>query len=228
MLSCGDNGKVNFNIGTGSWNELTTDINDCLSLNTWYHIAATYDGTSQKLYINGELIKELSISDTAILTNTNSLMIGTSPEYLDRTFNGTIEEVRIWNTPLDSVQIRKNIYRTLTGLESGLVGYWQFNDGTDIILSDIIGGNQGTLTNMDEEDWVTSTAPVPFVTIIDGNWETNSIWDVGQNTPVHPWSRVMIKHNIILNSNMELIEITIDTNAVMTISTGDTLTTGGE
>ena len=39
------------------------------------------------------------------------------------------------------------------------VNYFQFNDGTDILASDIISGNHGNLTNMDDTDWVDSTIP---------------------------------------------------------------------
>ena len=83
-----------------------------------------------------------------------------------------------------------------------------------------------TLHNMDDADWVTSTAPIPFVTIGDGNWESNDTWNIGQNAPTTSWSRVMLKHNITLNENMELLDIVIETNAILNISTGNTLTVG--
>ncbi len=228
MLRCGDNGKVNFNIGTGNWNEITTDEADSLSLNTWYHLAATYDGASQKIYVNGVLLKEKSTSGN-VVANYYPLKIGMSPNYYDRTFAGEIDEVRIWNVALDSNQIRENMHRTLNGDEVNLVAYYRFDHISGIALSDHANNeNDGTLYNMYDSDWVTSTAPAPFFTVGNGNWETNSTWATGQTSPVHPWSRAMIKHNITLNSNMELIEMIIDTAAIMTISTGDTLTVGEE
>jgi hypothetical protein len=180
MLRCGDNGKVNFNIGTGAWNDLTTDEADSLSLNIWYHIAATYDGTTQKIYVNGVLVKEQSTSG-AVVVNPYSLMIGKSPAYPDRRYAGKIDEVRIWNIARNSVQIRKNMHRTLNGDEDNLVAYYRFDHISGTALSDRTSNDN------------------------DG-----------------------IKHNITLNSNMELLELIIDTNAIMTISTGDTLTVGGQ
>jgi uncharacterized protein (DUF2141 family) len=158
MLRCGDNGKVNFNIGTGSSNEITTDVQNSLTLENWYHIAATYNGNTQSIYINGELVKEKATSGN-ILTNSGNLRFGSSPSYTTRLFNGKMEEVRIWNIALDSIQIRENMNLPLTGSESGLVGYWQFNDGSGNLLSDIRNGNAGILSNMDENDWMTSTIP---------------------------------------------------------------------
>jgi len=81
---------------------------------------------------------------------------------------------------------------------------------------------------MDNGDWKTSTTPTPYYTKSDGGWGTDSTWAPGQNVPIHPWSRAMIKHNVTLNSNMNLIELSIDTNAVLNISTGSTITVDDE
>ena len=38
-----------------------------------------------------------------------------------------------------------------------LIGYWKFNEGTGSALTDnTSNSNNGTLTNMDSSDWVTS------------------------------------------------------------------------
>ncbi len=158
LLRCGDNGRLSFAIGTGIWDDLITDSEDALLLNTWYHVAATYDGFTQKIYVNGELIKE-RITNGNILSNNNELMFGMSPNYPNRTFNGLIEEVRLWNVACDSVQIRKNMHLPLSGFESGLVAYWQFNEGSGLETFDNVSGKTGTLSNMDDDDWVASTIP---------------------------------------------------------------------
>jgi hypothetical protein len=142
---------------------------------------------------------------------------------------GTLDEVRIWNVALDSNQIRVNMHRTLNGDEANLVAYYRFDHISGTVLSDRTSNdNDGTLYNMDDSDWVTSTAPAPFFTLVNGILEINSTCSTGQNAPVHTLSRVKIKHNNTLNSNIEVIEMVIDTNATMTISTGNTLTVGGE
>ncbi|MCH8987029.1 hypothetical protein IIA94_02575, partial [Patescibacteria group bacterium] len=42
----------------------------------------------------------------------------------------------------------------------GLVGYWDFEEGNGIIAADSSGnGNDGTLTNMTEDDWVAANNP---------------------------------------------------------------------
>ena len=181
----------------------------------WHHYCLTYDGSTAKLYYDGSYVAHLDIS---LNTGTHDIWIG---RWDNDYFNGKIDEMRIWDIALDSTQIRENVYRTLKNSGTGLLAYWQFNDGTGTTLLDVYGGNNGTLINMSETAWVSSTAPLPYITIQNGNWETNSTWDTDQNVPVHPWSRAKINHNISLNSNMEVIEMVIDANAVMTISSGN-------
>lgn len=158
MLRCGENGKVNFNIGTGAWKEITTDPADSLSLNTWYHIAATYNGINQRIYINGRLVKEKATSGN-ILANSQNLRFGSSQYYPTRRYNGKIEEVRLWNIALDSLQIRENMHLPLTGQEAGLVSYWQFNEGSGSATYDYVSSNYGNLVNMAGENWAASTIP---------------------------------------------------------------------
>ena len=64
-----------------------------------------------------------------------------------------------WDYARTEQDIRENMYLPLSGLETGLVSYWQFNEGSGITTADNISGNNGTLTNMAEEDWITSTIP---------------------------------------------------------------------
>nr|NQU91121.1 hypothetical protein [Bacteroidota bacterium] len=45
------------------------------------------------------------------------------------------------------------------GIETNLVGYWQFNDGSGAVLMDVLSGNDGDLINMEDADWVVSTIP---------------------------------------------------------------------
>jgi len=201
-----------------------------LSSDQWYHIALTInDNDTATVYLNGE-------SDIVFITPTRpptdgrfSIAQEWDPVVTSDFYSGLIDEVRIWDTARSETEISNNMHTVLAGNESGLVAYYRFDQTAGTVLPDRTANElDGTLHNMDDSDWVTSTAPVPYCTMQNGNWENNGSWGTGQNVPTHPWSRVKIKHNIILNSNMELIELTIDTNAVMTISSGDTLTVSGE
>jgi hypothetical protein len=85
----------------------------CITSNTtleegnWYHIVSTYDGNSQKIYINGVLDSQQSYNDaTGISVREYPLTIGTdmydgSPLYL----NATMDEIRLMNIALNEIQI---------------------------------------------------------------------------------------------------------------------------
>ena len=68
-----------------------------LATNSWSYLAATYDGTALRLYVNGTLAASQAASG-AITSSTNPLTIGSDPIW-GQYFNGLIDQVRIYNTP---------------------------------------------------------------------------------------------------------------------------------
>jgi len=99
------------------------------------------------------------ISDDAyeFIDNTNKKAIGMSN--YNTFFSGIMDEVRLWNVARDSMQIRENMCLRLTGEESGLIGYWQCNEGSGDTTYGLIGGHIGTLFNMADSSWINSTIP---------------------------------------------------------------------
>jgi hypothetical protein len=97
--------KLNTIMSNGTSNILV-DSKASIELNTWYHVAATYDGSSIKLYINGELDTSVTANLGALNSTTSlPLRIGamdyfSSPDYLEG-FEGIIDEVRISNKALE-------------------------------------------------------------------------------------------------------------------------------
>ncbi|WP_433216299.1 LamG-like jellyroll fold domain-containing protein [Microtetraspora malaysiensis] len=78
-----------------------------LAINTWSHIAGTYDGTSTKIYINGSLAGETTVSGN-VATGAAPLRIGGNNPFGDY-FSGLIDEVRIYNTALTQGQIQADM-----------------------------------------------------------------------------------------------------------------------
>jgi PKD repeat protein len=76
-----------------------------LALNTWSHLAGTYDGTTMRLYVNGVLVSSLAQSGP-IGTSLGSLMIGGNPLSAGKNFTGKIDEVRIYNRALGVSEIQ--------------------------------------------------------------------------------------------------------------------------
>jgi len=75
--------------------------------NQWTHIAATYDGTNTRLYLNGSLDTSTTSITGAVGSNTDSLYIGCdrfngAPAFI---FNGMLDNVRIWKSARTQTQI---------------------------------------------------------------------------------------------------------------------------
>jgi hypothetical protein len=121
----------------------------------WHHWAGTYDGQRMALYIDGEEVSYVNVTNT-ILTSSSELLIGM---YLNEWFRGVLDEVRIWNVGRTQLEIQNYMHQELTGSESGLVGYWQFNEGAGNTVFDLsLNGNNGLL--LGNVTWVNSTAPI--------------------------------------------------------------------
>jgi predicted outer membrane repeat protein len=228
--SAGANGFFLRLSGSSPYNGLDFDgkttQNNILSAGQWYHIAAVNNNGTRTLYVNGE-ITALSGTPGTIQANDNPLRIGVDFLASARYFNGEIDEVRIWNVARTEAQIREFMYQAVTGDKSGLVGYWQLNEESGTQAPEFAKGNTGTLTNMDDADWVTSTAPLPFVSIAIGNWSNPATWDAGQGVPVNDWSRVRISSDVTLDEDKTVIIIRINEGGSLRILNPKQLTVTG-
>ena len=79
-------------------------IKSNLLANTWYHIAASYNGTDLKIYLNGKL--EDSNSFRNPIFNTKNLTIGSGENPSLTAFKGVVDEVKIWNRDLTENEIK--------------------------------------------------------------------------------------------------------------------------
>ena len=142
-------------------------------INTWHHVAAVYnyDSGKVKLFIDGIKISENVDASGEINTSSDPLFIGTkypqapSGDY----FNGIIDEIRIWNIARTESDIQLNMGRELIGTETGLAGYWRFNEGLGSVAYDqTVNRNDGSLFGGAE--WITTGAPIApswFFTTMD-------------------------------------------------------------
>ncbi|MEW5759807.1 MAG: LamG-like jellyroll fold domain-containing protein [Candidatus Thermoplasmatota archaeon] len=93
-------GKVNFTIWNGSeYCSLISDI--ALEISKWNHVVGTYDGINARVYINGKIVGQKWVDKLSLLTG--SLNIGSFAG--TNSFNGRIDEVRIYNKPLSIEEI---------------------------------------------------------------------------------------------------------------------------
>jgi hypothetical protein len=75
-----------------------------LPLNTWTHIATTYDGANQRFYVNGVLVGTTP-GTGSIASNNGAIRIGGNNSSLNEFFAGMIDEVRVYNRALSAAEI---------------------------------------------------------------------------------------------------------------------------
>jgi len=128
----GTNGDVQWRATIGNQNRRI--CGGSLTLGNWHHLVGTYDGSQFNLYVDGTLAASVSRSGSITVNNVD-LTVGNRIA-LDRPFDGSIEEVRIWNRALTSQEVINNANQELSGSESGLVAYYKFNENTGQIGGD--------------------------------------------------------------------------------------------
>ena len=78
----------------------------------WTHLAATFDGTTERLYVNGTQVSSLAVSGS-ILTSSSPLKIGGNAIW-GEWFNGLIDEVRVYNRALTAAQIQTDMNTSIS------------------------------------------------------------------------------------------------------------------
>ncbi|MBX0290372.1 T9SS type A sorting domain-containing protein [Hymenobacter sp. HSC-4F20] len=150
------NGRVEAGFGTGTTLRSVQTGPQTITTNAWHQIAATFNGTLLTLYLNGNAIATLTSPATDAPGGTRVAYVGSAGPTGDNFFPGDIDEVSQWNRALSTAELRRLRHLTLSGTETGLISYLQFNDaGTT--TTDGVGGSAGTLTGATR---VSSTAPV--------------------------------------------------------------------
>jgi hypothetical protein len=84
-----------------------------LPLNTWSHLAATYDGSVLTLFVNGNQASNLTVGGP-IRNDPLPVRIGNS-QYPGEGFPGRIDEVRIYNRALTQSEIQNDMNTSIGG-----------------------------------------------------------------------------------------------------------------
>ncbi|WP_422103834.1 choice-of-anchor D domain-containing protein [Winogradskyella sp.] len=232
----------------------------------WHHVAAIYNGTTIALYIDGVLNR--SATRSAPVDTDDSFLIGAAGKgTITQHFRGNIDEVRVWDTALSLDQLRfvmnqeiednsgqvmgKVLPTSITKNDinaipwSDLAGYYPMSVYTYTNTDDASGnGNQGALRNLNTVD--RQTAPLPYQSTQDGNWDTSATWTNGdiQTIPgaasivdasvTVDWNIVRTSHNVTMdnsslpsgkNDNREVLALYVDANE-LTLSGDNAADTG--
>jgi hypothetical protein len=122
--------------------------------------------------LNGQLVKTGIKSDytvhPSLQLGTNNIKNGDGLNSNYGTYQGQLDEVRIWNKARTQAEIQSDFTKQLIGNESGLVGYWNFNSITGNTVQDLISSqNNGTIFEAESTNGFISPVVSPTILIVD-------------------------------------------------------------
>ena len=134
--------KIQYSVGSNTVSQSGDAI-----LNEWYFVTATYDGTTQRLYIDGSQSGSGATSQT--ISTTQNARIGSNSWIEANFWTGNLANVAIWNRALSSDEINSVMFKSVNALTSaesnGLQAWYSLDDISGTSVPDSSGnGNNGT------------------------------------------------------------------------------------
>ena len=139
QLSVTASGALQFEIRQAGTTKTVTSTTT-IPLNQWKHIAARYDGSALRVFINGTIDTATTAATGALVATTAPLWIGGDTTYL----NGALDDLSIYNRALSDAEI--------SNLSNNRVGRYEYHHlnalGSNIVLTD---DNQNVLARYEYE-----------------------------------------------------------------------------
>jgi hypothetical protein len=192
----------------------------------WHHVAFTVDGSQNTIvYLDGRNVHSFNYT---IITPSDASYIGTSGPTNRWLTNGRIDEVRIWNDVRTETELRENMCKMLTGNEQGLAAYYSFDNTSGTTLQNFTASTtyDGTLNNMENSDWVSSSAFNTWLNTSSSAWSTSTNWSRGStpgssdNVGVYSYAGGT---NVVLSGSPTVTNLLLGGSSAMTLSSGLTV-----
>ncbi|WP_339847127.1 choice-of-anchor D domain-containing protein [uncultured Dokdonia sp.] len=204
----------------GTTENLTASI--ALPQDEWHHIAVIYDGNTATFYIDG--IEDTSaVLNTPVSSDQHFLVAATNHQSPTSFFDGTIDEIRVWNQDLSQEQLRfimnqeiekftddsvngkiipqnisKNEVATIPWAD--LEMYLPMSKYTFTNVKDESDNNHvAAIKNLQTVDF--QTAPLPYVSTADGVWANTNTWTNG-TTQALPGAPSLVDGTLTIDWNI--------------------------
>lgn len=183
-----DNGSTNYWLGLSGSNEAEFNV-DCLgntsvissttitNTSDWYHIAGVKDGTELKIFVNGQLENTATCGSTGANTNSSPLLIGNDTD--NNYFNGTIDEVKLFDRAFFDEELENEFIATDAGTPSALTFPNILPDVSEIVGADVVVQTDAPgylLGVMQDGDMTNGSSTIPA---ISGSVGSPSAWVEG-------------------------------------------------
>jgi hypothetical protein len=141
-----------------------------IPLGVWHHVAATYDGVTWTLYLDGALEATLAVNRPACNVSAVAAALGSALNSTGAAagfFDGAIDEVRIWNVARTQAEIQATRFQSMSMGMPGLVGRWAFDESSGATAYETSGGNHhGSIVGTPVTNW-SRTACGAWVTAVE-------------------------------------------------------------
>ncbi|HII15248.1 MAG TPA: hypothetical protein HA362_02955, partial [Nanoarchaeota archaeon] len=154
--------------GTNSLGSSQEIASSAITPGNWYHLAFTWNSSVVKFYTNGLQTDSGNWAYTANGTRASTMDIGFDTEETYYPFNGSIDEVKIWNRALSPEEINASysagvwkLYHNFTSLSSGTYTYKAY-----------VVDQAGNLNNTEQRTFIINTVPThanPTLSTDSGN-----------------------------------------------------------
>ena len=153
-------GGTNANIGTPA---------NSVPVNQWVHVAFVLNSGTGYLYVNGTQVGTGSLTTVNTPSNNQNIQIGQRVSGGTIPFNGSLDEIRVWDVARTAAEIQANMNREFCGQHPNLKLYLQLNEGTaggnnmgiTAAIDHSGNGNNGILSNFNlsgtTSNWVTGS-----------------------------------------------------------------------
>ncbi len=126
------------------------------SLNKWYTISCVYNGSSCKLYVDGDLDNSFDATGQVYELGAIELGMSYAGYQTSQRFLGRIAEIRFWNRVLSKTEIQEGLCG-VDAASNGLVGYWKLNEGSGKTFFDRTGNGRNMVWNKAPVVWNTAS-----------------------------------------------------------------------
>lgn len=138
------------NIGDGV-NRADINTGGLIANNQWHTLSVSFDRDGfMKMYEDGLLIDSADISSVGDISTNSGLFCGMDI-YQNYPFSGSVSQLRVWDTILNSNDIQSWYCNDLNSTHpsyNNLIGYWHMNEGGNtVLLNDLSINNNNAIVN---------------------------------------------------------------------------------
>jgi hypothetical protein len=165
----------------------------------WHHIAATYDGQTQRLYRDGREIGSKSKTGRIIRFSANAVHSIGSCDGKVNFFKGQIGHVRFWKVARTKEEIQDS-YDRLTGDQSDLLSYWPLDEGAGVTIHDQAGDHHGQLNvgygNALDFDGLDDWVSIPAINLNAYNTMSIEAWVKPGDISTNPYYEIIRQEGV--------------------------------